>query len=47
MFYFIFTINLNENEVKHGYELLNVSNPSSNLINGKSNSSFALSFEKD
>ena len=33
-------INLNEDEVKHGYELLNESNPSSNLISGKSNSSF-------
>lgn len=41
------TINLNENEVKHGYELLNESNPSSNLIKGKSNSSFSLPFEKD
>jgi PRC-barrel domain len=41
------TINLNENEVKHGYELLNESNPSSNLISGKSNSSFSLPFEKD
>lgn len=41
------TINLNENEVKHGYELLNESNPSSNLIKGKSNSSFSIPFEKD
>lgn len=41
------TINLNENEVKHGYELLNESNPSSDLIKGKSNSSFSLPFEKD
>jgi hypothetical protein len=41
------SINLNENEVKHGYELLNESNHSSDLIRGKSNSSFSLPFEKD
>ena len=40
-------INLNEDEVKHGYELLNESNPSSNLISGKSNSSFSIPFEKE
>ena len=42
------TINLNEDEVKHGYELLNESNSSSsNLISGKSNSSFSVPFEKE
>lgn len=40
-------ISLNEHEVKHGYELLNESNPSSDLISGKSNSSFSIPFEKD
>lgn len=40
-------INLNEDEVKHGYELLNISNPSSNLITGKSNSSFSVPFVKE
>ncbi len=40
-------ISLKEHEVKHGYELLNESNPSSNLISGKSNSSFSIPFEKD
>jgi hypothetical protein len=40
-------INLKEDEVKHGYELLNESNPSSDLISGKSNSSFSIPFEKD
>lgn len=40
-------ISLSEDEVKHGYELLNESNPSSNLISGKSNSSFSIPFEKD
>jgi hypothetical protein len=40
-------INLNEDEVKHGYELLNESNRSSNLISGKSNSSFSIPFEKE
>lgn len=40
-------INLNEDEVKHGYELLNESNPSSNVISGKSNSSFSIPFEKE
>lgn len=40
-------INLNEDEVKHGYELLNISNPSSNLISGKSNSSFSVPFKKE
>jgi hypothetical protein len=40
-------INLNEDEVKHGYELLNESKPSSNLISGKSNSAFSTPFEKE
>jgi hypothetical protein len=44
------TINLNEDEVKHGYEILtdssNNSSPS-NLISGKSNSSFSVPFEKE
>lgn len=40
-------INLNEDEVKHGYELLNESNPSSNVISGKSNSSFSIPFGKE
>ena len=40
-------INLNEDEVKHGYELLNQRDPSSNLISGKSNSSFSIPFQKD
>lgn len=40
-------ISLSEDEVKHGHELLNESNPSSNLISGKSNSSFSIPFEKD
>jgi sporulation protein YlmC with PRC-barrel domain len=41
-------INLNEDEVKHGYEILTNSNSSSsNLISGKSNSSFSVPFEKE
>jgi len=40
-------INLKEDEVKHGHALLHESNPSSNLIKGKSNSSFSIPFEKD
>lgn len=40
-------INLNEDEAKHGYELLNESNPSSNVISGKSNSSFSIPFGKE
>src|SRR5688500_20406224 len=38
-------INLNEDEVKHGYELLNESNPWCNLISSKSNSYFSRPFE--
>jgi hypothetical protein len=43
------TINLNEDEVKHGYEILTDSSNSSpsNLISGKSNSSFSVPFEKE
>jgi len=41
------TINLKEDEVKHGYELLNQRDPSSDLISGKSNSSFSIPFQKD
>jgi hypothetical protein len=41
------TINLKEDEVKHGYELLNQRDPSSKLISGKSNSSFSIPFQKD
>ena len=40
-------ISLNEDEVKHGYELINESNSSSNLIRGKSSSSFSIPFEKE
>ena len=41
------TINLKEDEVKHGYELSNQRDPSSDLISGKSNSSFSIPFQKD
>jgi hypothetical protein len=44
------TINLNEDEVKHGYEILTDSSTNSspsNLISGKSNSSFSVPFEKE
>jgi len=41
------TINLKEDEVKHGYELLNQRDPSSDLTSGKSNSSFSIPFQKD
>mgnify|MGYP006159586757 CR=1 FL=1 len=42
-------INLNEDEVKHGYEILTDSSNSShsNLISGKSNSSFSVPFVKE
>lgn len=40
-------INLNEEEIKHGYEFLNKDSPSSDLISGKSNSSFSVPFVKE
>lgn len=40
-------INLNEEEIKHGYEFLNKDNPSSDLISGKSDSTFSIPFEKE
>lgn len=40
-------INLNEDEIKHGYEFLNKKNPSSDLIKGKSNSTLSSPLEKE
>jgi hypothetical protein len=40
-------INLNEEEIKHGYEFLNKDNPSSDLIKGESNSTLSTPFEKE
>jgi hypothetical protein len=40
-------INLNEEEIKHGYEFLNKDNPSSDLISGKSDSTFSTPFERE
>ena len=40
-------INLNEEEIKHGYEFLNKDSPSSDLISGKSDSTLSTPFEKE
>jgi PRC-barrel domain len=40
-------INLNEDEIKHGYEFLDKNNPSSDLIKGKSNSTLSSPLEKE
>lgn len=40
-------INLNEEEIKHGYEFLNKDNLSSDLISGKSDSTLSTPFEKE
>lgn len=40
-------INLNDKEIKHGYEFLNKDSPSSDLISGKSDSTLSTPFEKE
>ena len=40
-------LTLTEEEIKHGYEILDTDHPSSDLVSGKSNSTLSVPFQKE
>jgi PRC-barrel domain len=40
-------LTLTEEEIKHGYEFLDIDHPSSDLVSGKSNSTLSVPFQKE